>query len=160
MVNPVFMSWRIYPVGTTTVLSTRKGDAEEIREVTKLLEKKEHTITLSVEKNRLDQGKIIETKHHTVTLSYLVPKTGSAGARNLDATPLTLQVLGKSYASFFSQSSGTDSNGTFVTRRWDSDTIPGLLVLLEKETTPPGGGAAQFAITELLELNFPKWDAK
>lgn len=160
MVNPVFLSWRIYPEGTSTVLSTREGDRVEAREVTKLLEKKEHTITLSVEKNRLDQGKTIDTKRQTVTLSYLIPKNGSSTGRNLDATPAKLDVLGKTFASFLSESSGNDSLGAFVTRRWHSDTIPGLLIRQEKQTTPAGGGAVFLTVTELVELKFPKWDAK
>lgn len=160
MVNPVFLSWRIYPEGTNTVRLTREADGSEVRELTRLLEKKEQKITLSVEVTRVGKGKTEVTKPQVVMLSYLIPKNGSSTGRNLDATPGKVEVLGKTFASFLSESSGNDSLGAFVTRRWDSDTIPGLLIRQEKQTTPAGGGAVRLTVTELVELKFPKWDAK
>ncbi len=163
MVNPVFLSWRIYPEGTSTVLSTRGPDGSEMLERTKLLEKKERKITLSVETLRIPpvgSGKPGDSKQQTVILSYLIPQAGSPVGRNLDATPVAIDVLGKTFASFLSESRGTDSIGTFVPRRWDSDTIPGLLIRSERETKPKAGGDPQKTSTRLVELNFPKWDEK
>lgn len=160
MINPIFLSWRIYPEGTTTVRLTHEASGTEVREVTRLLEKKDRTITLSVEMVRAVKANVVEASKQAVTLPFLISKTSSPTGRNLDAAPGTVKVLGKSYQSFLSESSGTDSIGAFVTRRWDSDTIPGLLVRLEKETTPSVGGVVQKTVTELVELNLPNWDVK
>ena len=157
LLNPQFLSWQIYPEGTTTVRLDHQGSGLVVREVTSLLQKTDRVITLLVTMTRLEKDKVTLASEQVISLPLVLSQRGYSTERNSDAIPKTVEVVGKLFPSFLSESNGSDANGSYISRRWDSDTVPGLLIRLERESPRGTAGPARKTVKELVELKMPNW---
>lgn len=153
--NPLFLSWSLHPIGTKTLHITKDSKGGESYKVCTLMEKTDRNLTLLVSTGIHTMDLAAGSSKELVILQLIVPDNGSFQYRSLDAVPLTFEAGGKYFDAFLSESFGMNCQGKMLTRRVDSDTVPGMLLRQVVETSPTEGAPPFKSITELVGLELP-----
>lgn len=136
--NPMYTSWASYPVGTTVKTRTSTtikgqtlpgGDIKKIR----LVSKTEERVVLEEVLTTVLDGETIENDPERIVYKRALPpgiKPGAlkSGRSSEEEGEEEIEVLGKTYATRWTETKAQTEAGPSFTRTWTSVKMPGQIV--------------------------------